>query len=152
MPVLMLTARASTEDTVRALQSGADDYLTKPFSYLELLARVDALLRRNSSPVAATVSVADLTLHRTGHRVERSGRRVDLTPKEFRLLDCLMRTPGEPVPRTTLLSEVWGVTDPASNVVDVYMKYLRDKIDADHAMRLIRTVRGVGFMIAEDVL
>ncbi len=150
LPVLMLTARASTEDTVKALHSGADDYLTKPFSYVELLARVHALLRREGSIVSALTRVADLTLSRAHHRVERAGHRIELTPREFRLLEFLMRSPGIPVPRATLIAEVWDVADPGSNVVDVYMKYLRDKVDTGHELRLIRTVRGVGFMISED--
>ncbi len=150
LPVLMLTARASTDDTVKALHSGADDYLTKPFSYIELLARVSALLRRESAVAAPLMRVADLTLSRAQHRVERAGQRVELTPREFRLLEFLMRSPGTPIPRATLIAEVWDLADPGSNIVDVYMKYLRDKVDTGHELRLIRTVRGVGFMISED--
>jgi len=150
LPVLMLTARASTEDAVMALESGADDYLTKPFSYVELLARVNVLLRRKGGTQLQTVRVADLTLSRAEHRVDRAGRRIDLTPRQFRLLEYLMRTPGTPIPRSTLAAEVWDVTDPSSNVVDVYMKYLRDKIDGADEVSLIRTVRGIGFMISED--
>ena len=150
LPVLMLTALASTHDTVKALHSGADDYLTKPFSYVELLARVGALLRREGAVVSPLLRVADLTLSRAQHRVERAGQRVELTPREFRLLEFLMRSPGTPVPRATLIAEVWDVADPGSNIVDVYMKYLRDKVDTGHDLRLIRTIRGVGFMISED--
>ena len=150
LPVLMLTARASVDDTVKALHSGADDYLTKPFSFVELLARVAALLRREGAVIAPLVRVADLTLSRAQHRVERAGQRIELTPREFRLLEFLMRSPGIPVPRATLIAEVWDVADPGSNIVDVYMKYLRDKVDTGHELRLIRTVRGVGFMIGED--
>ena len=150
LPVLMLTALAGTNDTVKALHSGADDYLTKPFSYVELLARVHALLRREGAVISPLVRVADLTLSRAQHRVERAGQRIELTPREFRLLEFLMRSPGIPVPRATLIAEVWDVADPGSNIVDVYMKYLRDKVDTGHELRLIRTVRGVGFMIGED--
>lgn len=150
LPVLMLTARASTDDTVSALHSGANDYLTKPFSYIELLARVNALLRREGAVLLPLMRVADLTLSRAQHRVERGGQRIDLTPREFRLLEFLMRSPGTPIPRATLIAEVWDVADPGSNIVDVYMKYLRDKVDTGHELRLIRTVRGVGFMISED--
>lgn len=150
LPVLMLTARASTDDTVKALHSGADDYLTKPFSYVELLARVNALLRREGAVISTLLRVADLTLSRAQHRVERAGQRIELTPREFRLLEFLMRSPGIPIPRATLIAEVWDVADPGSNIVDVYMKYLRDKVDTGHELRLIRTIRGVGFMISED--
>lgn len=150
LPVLMLTARAGVDDTVKALHSGADDYLTKPFSYVELLARVSVLLRREVAVASPLVRIADLTLSRAQHRVERAGRRIELTPREFRLLEFLMRSPSIPVPRATLIAEVWDVADPGSNIVDVYMKYLRDKIDTGHELRLIRTVRGVGFMIGED--
>ena len=150
LPVLMLTARAGTDDTVKALHSGADDYLTKPFSYVELLARVNVLLRREGAVISPLVRVADLTLSRAQHRVERAGQRIELTPREFRLLEFLMRSPGIPVPRATLIAEVWDVADPGSNIVDVYMKYLRDKVDTGQELRLIRTVRGVGFMIGED--
>ena len=150
LPVLMLTGSAEIEDTVKALHSGADDYLSKPFSYVELLARVGALLRRRSGSVAPIARVADLTLFRTEHRVERAGLKIDLTPREFHLLEFLMRTPGVPVSRATLMAEVWDVADSTSNVVDVYMKYLRDKVDMAHDVRLIRTVRGIGFMVGED--
>ena len=150
LPVLMLTARATIEDTVKALHSGADDYLTKPFSYVELLARVNALLRREGAVISPLMRVADLTLSRAQHRVDRAGRRIELTPREFRLLEFLMRSPGIPVSRATLIAEVWDVADPGSNIVDVYMKYLRDKVDTGHELRLIRTVRGVGFMIGKD--
>jgi len=150
LPVLMLTARASTEDAVMALENGADDYLTKPFSYVELLARVNVLLRRKGGTQLQTTRVADLTLSRAEHRVDRAGRRIDLTPRQFRLLEYLMRTPGTPIPRSTLAAEVWNLTDPSSNVVDVFMKYLRDKIDGADEVPLIRTVRGIGFMVSED--
>jgi len=146
----MLTARASTEDAVMALENGADDYLTKPFSYVELLARVKVLLRRKGGTQLQTMRVADLTLSRAEHRVDRAGRRIDLTPRQFRLLEYLMRTPGTPIPRSTLAAEVWNLTDPSSNVVDVFMKYLRDKIDGADEVPLIRTVRGIGFMVSED--
>ena len=151
LPVLVLTALSRTEDTVMAFESGADDCLLKPFSYLELLARVSALLRRNSGMLAKTSHISDLVLHREEHRVERGGRRVELTPREFDLLEFLMRTPGTPISRATLMEEVWGtVFDPSTNVVDVYMKYLRDKVDLPGETKLVRTVRGVGYVVGAE--
>lgn len=151
LPVLVLTARSRTEDMVMAFESGADDCLIKPFSYVELLARVGALLRRNSGVLPRLCHVDDLVLHREEHRVERNNRRVELTPREFDLLEFLMRTPGTPVSRATLMEEVWGTKfDPSTNVVDVYMKYLRDKIDLPDETKLIRTVRGVGYVIGAE--
>ncbi len=149
LPVLVLTARSRTEDMVAALECGADDCLTKPFSYVELLARVRALLRRNTGVLPRSVCVADLVLFRDEHRVERNGRKVDLTPREFSLLEFLMREPGTPVSRATLMQQVWGMeVDTSTNVVDVYMKYLRDKVDCDDDVKLIRTVRGVGYVVS----
>ena len=149
LPVLVLTARSRTEDLVAAFESGADDCLIKPFSYVELLARVRALLRRNTGVLPRSVRVADLELFREEHRVERGGRKIELTPREFSLLEFLMRDPGTPISRATLMQEVWGVDlDTATNVVDVYMKYLRDKVDCDHETKLIRTVRGVGYVVS----
>lgn len=151
LPVLVLTARSRTEDLVAAFDSGADDCLLKPFSYHELLARVRALLRRNSGVLPRSTQVADLVLHREEHRVERGGRKVELTPREFDLLEFLMREPGTPISRAVLMQEVWGVAfDPSTNVVDVYMKYVRDKVDRDGEEKLIRTVRGVGYVIGGE--
>lgn len=147
LPVLVLTARSRVEDKVRALESGADDCLTKPFSLIELLARVQALLRRNSGVVPNCSTVGDLTMYRDQRRVERNGRRIELTPREFAILDVMMRNVGRPVSRATLLEEVWNMTpsDSATNIVDVYMKYVRDKIDLPGEQRLTHTVRGVGY-------
>ena len=151
LPVLVLTALSRTEDMVMAFESGADDCLIKPFSYVELLARVGALLRRNSGVLPRTSTVNDLILHREEHRVERAGRRVELTPREFDLLAFLMRTPGTPISRATLMEEVWGTEfDPSTNVVDVYMKYLRDKVDLPGETKLVRTVRGVGYVLGAE--
>ncbi len=149
LPVLVLTARSRIEDTVRAFECGADDCLVKPFSYVEMLARVGALLRRNTGVISQISQVGDLTLHREERLVLRGSHRVELTPREFGLLEYLMRDPGTPVSRAVLMEKVWGTTfDPSTNVVDVYMKYLRDKIDRDGDAKLIRTVRGVGYVIA----
>ena len=147
LPVLVLTARSRVEDKVLALQSGADDCLSKPFSLIELLARVQALLRRNSGVVPNCSTVGDLTMYRDQRRVERNGRRIELTPREFAILDVMMRNAGRPVSRATLLEEVWNIapTESATNIVDVYMKYVRDKIDLPGESRLTHTVRGVGY-------
>jgi len=147
LPVLVLTARSRVEDKVLALQSGADDCLTKPFSLIELLARVQALLRRNSGVVPNCSVVGDLTMYRDQRRVERNGRRIELTPREFAILDIMMRNAGRPVSRATLLEEVWNIapSESATNIVDVYMKYVRDKIDLPGESRLTHTVRGVGY-------
>jgi DNA-binding response OmpR family regulator len=147
LPLLVLTARSRVEDKVKALENGADDCLTKPFSLIELIARVQALLRRNSGLVPNCSTVGDLVMYRAEHRVERNGRRIDLTPREFAILDVLMRNAGRPVSRATLLEEVWNTSssESATNIVDVYMKYVRDKIDLPGEARLTHTVRGFGY-------
>lgn len=150
LPMLVLTARSRTEDKVHALQSGADDCLTKPFSLAELLARVQALLRRNSGVIPNTSKIGDLILYRAERRVERGGRRIDLTPREFAILDVMMRTPGHPVSRTTLLEEVWNMpSDSSTNIVDVYMKYVRDKVDLPGERKLTHTIRGFGYELRD---
>jgi len=148
--MLVLSARSRVEDKVKALQSGADDCLTKPFSFSELSARVGALLRRDSGLIPNCSKVGDLTLHREERRVERNGRRIELTPREFAILEYLMRNPGRPVSRATLLEEVWNMpTDPTTNIVDVYMKYVRDKIDRPGEPKLTHTIRGVGYELRD---
>ncbi len=150
LPILVLTARSRVEDRVSALRNGADDCVVKPFSFMELLARVQALLRRNSGYIPNFSRVGDLELHREQRRVERNGRRIDLTPREFAILEYLMRHPANPVSRATLCEEVWSTPhDPSTNIVDVYMKYVRDKIDLANEPKLIHTVRGIGYEIRD---
>jgi len=151
LPVLVLTARNRVEDRALSLDSGADDCMNKPFSFIELHARVRALLRRNTGTVTRASQVGDLVLDREQRRVERNGRRIELTSREFDVLELLMRNAGRPVSRTVLMEEVWKLPfDPSTNVVDVYVKYVRDKVDTEGEAKLIRTVRGVGYMVADD--
>jgi DNA-binding response OmpR family regulator len=149
LPVLLLTARRSVEDRVRGLQTGADDYLVKPFAFPELLARVHALIRRShGTPEAAELVVGDLRLNRLTRRVERDGREIEMRPREFALLELMMRNAGRVVSKTMILSHVWGYDfDPGSNVVDVLVFRLRDKIDRGFAQPLLHTVRGVGYVL-----
>jgi DNA-binding response OmpR family regulator len=150
MPMIVLSARNRVEDKVRALQNGANDYLVKPFSFLELLARAQALLRHNSGPIENVSKVGDLTLCREERLVERSGRRIDLTPREFAVLEYMMRNAGRLVSRAQLFEEVWNVPhDPSTNIVDVYMKYVRDKVDLPGDHKLTHTVRGIGYVLRE---
>jgi DNA-binding response OmpR family regulator len=150
LPMLVLTARNGIDDKVKAFQSGADDCLTKPFSLAELLARVQALMRRNSGLIQNCSQVADLTLLREERRVERNGRRIELTPREFAILEVLMRNAGRPVSRATLLEEVWNMpAEPSTNIVDVYMKYVRDKVDRPGERKLTHTVRGFGYELRD---
>ncbi len=149
LPVLVLTARSRTEDLVMTLDRGADDCLQKPFSLLELLARVRALLRRKADLPADAPRLGGLTINREEYRVERSGRRIDLTPREFAILEYLFQNVGRPVSRKALMEDVWNTPyDPSTNIVDVYMKYLRDKIDLRGEEKLIRTIRGVGYVLS----
>jgi DNA-binding response OmpR family regulator len=151
LPMMVLTVRNRVEDKVAAFQSGADDYLTKPFSLAELLARVQALMRRNSGMIPNSSRVGDLVLLREERRVERNGRRIDLTPREFAILDVMMRHAGKPVSRATLLDEVWNMPgEPSTNIVDVYMKYVRDKVDLPGEARLTHTIRGFGYELRES--
>ncbi len=150
-PILMLTARDTVQDKVAGLRSGADDYLTKPFAFEELLARIEVLMRRRSSETKAEVKelrIADLVLNREIHEVRRGGKLIDLTPKEFSLLECFMRMPGKVLSRTRILEQVWGYSaDPLTNVVDVYIRQLRRKIDDDFDLKLLKTVRGFGYKL-----
>lgn len=148
-PVIMLTARRSVEDRVRGLEAGADDYLIKPFAFPELLARIQALLRRGQGgqePVELTYH--DLTLNRLTRRVARGGREIELRPREFALLELLLRQPERVVSKMMILSHVWGYDfDPGSNVVDVLVFRLRDRLDRGFAPPLLHTVRGVGYVL-----
>ena len=147
-PVLLLTVRATIEDKVLGLDAGADDYLTKPFAFEELLARVRALLRRRAEAEPPVLQVADLTLDPARHVVARGGEKVELTPREFALLAYFMRNPGRVLTRTTISEHVWDYNfDTMTNVIDVYVNYLRKKIDAGREPKLIHTVRGVGYVL-----
>lgn len=149
-PVLMLTARGAVEDRVAGLKTGADDYLVKPFAMEELLARVAALLRRRAKGLEAgqQLQVADLTLDLVRHEARRGERVIELTAKEFALLEYLMRNAGQVLSRTQIIDHVWRYDlDALSNVVDIYIHYLRDKVDRNHQRPLIKTVRGVGYKI-----
>ncbi len=150
VPVLMLTARDTVADKVAGLDRGADDYLTKPFAFEELLARIRALLRRGGPLSPSTLTVADLELDLASREVRRAGTRIELTAKEFALLEFFLRQPGRVLSRVIIAQHVWGVDfDTFTNVIDVYVNYLRKKIDADFPIKLIHTVRGVGYVIKE---
>lgn len=148
-PILMVTARDSLEDTVLGLDSGADDYLTKPFSLDEMLARVRALLRRRTGPAASPVlTLDDLTLDTQTRIAKRGSTAFELSSREYALLEYLLRNPRRPVSRTQIAEHVWGFNfDSGSNVIDVYVSYLRRKIDAGHERKLIKTLRHVGYQI-----
>jgi DNA-binding response OmpR family regulator len=148
-PVLILSARRSVDDRVRGLQAGGDDYLTKPFAFAELLARVQALIRRATGASEPTrLAVADLSMDLLSRRVQRGGQAIELRPREFSLLEYLLRNPGKVLSKTMILSHVWGYTfDPSTNVVDVLVSRLRDKIDRPFDRKLLQTVRGVGYVL-----
>ena len=149
--VLVLSGRSRVEDRVKGLDLGADDYLTKPFSFSELSARVRALLRRSPYPVDIVLRVEDLELDRAERLVRRGGRRIDLTPREFALLEYLMRNVGRCVTRAMIMEHVWNFSfDTMTNVVDVYINYLRKKVDQDFESKLIHTVRSVGYMLGRE--
>lgn len=149
--VMILTARNRIEDRVQCLDSGADDYLTKPFSFRELSARVRALLRRSHLPSASVLKVRDLNLDRVERKVERGGRHIELTTKEFALLEYMMRNAGRSLTRAMIIEHVWNLTfDSATNVVDVYINYLRRKVDDGFQTALIHTVRGVGYQLSAE--
>ena len=146
-PVLILSARGAVDDRVHGLERGADDYLVKPFAFIELLARVRALLRRGQ-PAAEKLEVGELVMDCVRRKVNRAGSSIDLAPKEFGILEHLMRNRGRPLSRTMIVEHVWDMDyDGLTNIVDVYIRHLRAKIDDPHTVKLIHTIRGVGYMV-----
>lgn len=149
-PVLMLTARSTVEDKVAGLDSGADDYLTKPFSFIELRSRVHALIRRSKQEAISVYTMADLQLDSLRHRVSRVGKNIQLTPKEFSVLEFLMQHKDEVVTRTMIIEHIWDYTfEGMSNVVDVFIAAIRRKVDKGAKVKLLHTVHGVGYKISE---
>ena len=150
-PVIFLTAKDSESDIVKGLNLGADDYLTKPFSFSELLARIQAILRRGKTEsLSARLQVANLNLEPDGHRVFREKTKIELTPKEYVLLEFFMRHPGEIITRTMISEEVWDVHfDTSTNIIDVHVSHLRNKIDKDFEPKLLHTVKGVGYVLED---
>jgi DNA-binding response OmpR family regulator len=148
VPVLVLTAQDAVDSKVQALRGGADDYVTKPFSLAELMARVEALGRRPKTLAPTTLAVADLILDAAGREAHRGGERIELTPKEYAVLEYLMRHPGQAMSRTLITEHAWGYHfDPGTNIVDVVITRLRKKIDHGREPKLIHTVRGVGYLV-----
>jgi DNA-binding response OmpR family regulator len=147
--VLILSARRSVDDRVKGLQAGGDDYLTKPFAFAELLARLQALIRRSTGQAEPTrLSFGDLTLDLLTRRAERGGTAIELRPREYALLEYLLRNQGRVLTKTMILSHVWGYSfDPGTNVVDVLVSRLRERIDRDFEPKLLHTVRGVGYVL-----
>lgn len=149
VPVLILTARDSVKDKVKNFEAGADDYLTKPFAFEELLVRIKALLRRGAVNRSNTLTIADLELDRLSQQVKRAGQKIELTSKEYSLLEYLMTNVGRVLSRTMIIDHVWDQSfDGATNIVDVYIRHLRNKVDEKHQRKLIRTIRGAGYMIS----
>ena len=148
LPVIIVAGGGLVEERVRGLDAGADDYLAKPFAFAELAARIRAVLRRGNRPARSILQVEDLEVDRVSHTVRRGNRNIDLSPKEFSLLEFLMRHEGQPVSRTSIVEHVWKLNfDTMTNVVDVYINYLRRKVDSGYDYSLIRTIRGVGYQI-----
>jgi DNA-binding response OmpR family regulator len=151
VPVLVLTARDATEEKVRHFEAGADDYLTKPFAFAELLVRVKALMRRGPVSRSSVLRVADLEVDRLTQQVRRAGRRIDLTAKEYALLEYLASSPGRVFSRTMIIEHVWDRSfEGLTNIVDVYVRHLRGKVDDPFPVKLIRTVRGAGYFLSEE--
>jgi DNA-binding response OmpR family regulator len=147
-PIVLLSASTAVEERVKGLDAGADDILTKPFAWVELAARIRAVLRRRTRPPREVFQFEDLEVNRVSHQVRRAGQPIELSPKEYALLEFLLRNPGRPVTRAAIIEEVWRIHgDSITNVVDVYINYLRRKIDAGADRPLIRTIRGVGYQI-----
>jgi len=150
-PVLCLTAKDTVEDIVNGLESGSDDYLTKPFAFAELQARVRALMRRGSQERGAEIVYADLRLDPVAHKVWRAGKEIELTAKEYALLEYFMRNPEKTLTRNMIAEHVWDYTfDSFTNIIDVYVNYLRKKVDRDFPVKLVHTVRGVGYMLKAE--
>ena len=150
-PVLLLTVRATIEDKVLGLDAGADDYLTKPFAFQELVARVRALLRRRADGEPTLLQVADLTLDAARHVVMRGGQKIELTAKEYALLRYFMENPGRVLSRAMIADHVWNYDfDTGTNVIDVYVNYLRKKVDSGWKPKLIHTIRGIGYVVQEE--
>jgi two-component system copper resistance phosphate regulon response regulator CusR len=151
VPVLVLTAKDATAAKVETFEAGADDYLTKPFAFAELQVRVKSLLRRGPVSQGGTIRVADLEIDRQTQQVRRGGRRIELTPKEYGLLEYLATQPGRVFSRTMIVEHVWDESfEGLTNIVDVYVRHLREKVDAPHPVKLIHTFRGVGYSLSED--
>jgi two-component system copper resistance phosphate regulon response regulator CusR len=151
VPVLILTAKDATASKVENFEAGADDYLTKPFAFAELQVRVKSLLRRGPVSQGGTVRVADLEIDRLTQQVRRAGTRIELTPKEYGLLEYLATQPGRVFSRTMIVEHVWDESfEGLTNIVDVYVRHLREKVDTPHPVKLIHTVRGVGYSLSED--
>src|SRR2546425_9911961 len=150
-PILVFSARDSVTDKLQHLEAGADDYLTKPFAFAELMARIKALLRRGSVDRPSVLRVADLEVDRLSQQVRRASRRIELTAKEYALLEYLIANVGRVLSRTMIIDHVWDQSfDGATNIVDVYVRHLRNKVDDGHEAKLIRTVRGVGYKISDE--
>ena len=151
-PVIILSAKRSVDDRIKGLQAGGDDYLTKPFSFSELLARLQALIRRNSRIIETReISFADITVDLLSRETSRGGAKVDLQAKEFLLLEYFMRNPGRVLSKTMIMERIWGYDfDPQTNVVDVLVCRLRNKIDSISERKMIRTIRGIGYVLKED--
>lgn len=150
VPVLIITGAAKVEERIRGLDAGADDYVSKPFVFAELSARIRALLRRGGRSARAVLQIADLEIERVTHAVQHGGHEITLSPKEYALLELLMRNAGRPVSRAAMLAQVWKFDlDTMTNVVDVYINYLRRKVDQGYDRALIQTIRGVGYQIGE---
>lgn len=149
-PVLLLTARDATSDKINGLDLGADDYLTKPFEFGELLARIRALLRRKSEAKEALIRIADLEINTANHEIKRAGRKISLSAKEYAILECLAYNKNSVISRTSLIEHIYNESfDCNSNILDVYINYLRNKIDREYKKKLIHTVRGAGYILKE---
>jgi DNA-binding response OmpR family regulator len=149
-PILMLTAKISTDDKVAGLDSGADDYLTKPFAFAELLARVRSLLRRGTIEKATVLTAADLELDTVTHKARRGGREIELTAKEYALLEFFLRNKDRTLSRTIISEHIWEYHfDTGTNLIDVFVNHLRNKVDSGYPLKLLHTVRGVGYILRE---